>query len=181
MKRHIILLRGINVGGKHKLPMANLRSLLTNNGFKEVATYIQSGNIMVVSNESAATITKKVHDLIFDAFGYDLPLVTLTQEEIQEAIANNPYSASETDIKKLHVSFLASAPSIQSIDNTPRFETNDQFHVTDKTVYIHCPDGYGKTKYTNSFFEKHLQTAATTRNWRTTLKLLAMVSDSPNS
>ena len=181
MKRYIILLRGINVGGKHKLPMANLRTLLTNNGFNEVTTYIQSGNILVQCNETAANITKQVHQLILDAFGYDVPVITLTQEEIKEAITNNPYTAIETDIKKLHVSFLASAPSAQSIDNTPSFDNNDQFHVINKTVYIHCPDGYGKTKYTNSFFEKHLQIAATTRNWRTSLKLLEMVTNSSDN
>ena len=179
MKRYIILLRGINVGGKHKLPMANLRTLLTNNGFKEVATYIQSGNILVQSNETAANITKQVHGLIVDAFGYDLPILTLTQEEIQQAITNNPYAATESDIKKLHVSFLATTPSSELINETPHYDNNDQFHVTNKTVYIHCPDGYGKTKYTNSFFEKHLHTAATTRNWRTTLKLLEMITSSP--
>jgi len=177
MNKYIVLLRGINVGGKNKLPMAELRTLLSENGYENVTTYIQSGNIFLNSTKIAEEINEHIKHLLKQQFGYDIPVVTFTAEEIKKCFTKNPFLKIEDNIKNLHVTFLNTAPEKDSTANIfIKTSNNDAYKIEGKIIYLHTPDGYRNTKFTNEQFEKKLKVQATTRNWRTTTKLFEMIN-----
>lgn len=175
MKTYISLLRGINVSGHKKIAMADLKALYEDLGFKNITTYIQSGNV-VFESESNANIDQMIAKAIFKAYQFEVPVVVKTVAELNNIIKNNPFVADGSiDPDKLHVTFLATKPDPKNIAAlaTKNYEP-DQYHIIDTAVYLHCPNGYGRTKLNNSFFENKLKTIATTRNWKTTQQLLAL-------
>lgn len=173
MKRYVAILRGINVGGKHKVKMEDLRGLLNNLGLNDVQTYIQSGNIIFNSSKSSIpSLIESIEKCLYSYYQFRIPCLVLSANEVAEALNNNPFLKDQQDITKLHCTFLREVPgeiNIASID-VSQFEP-DSFQIIGKIVYVHCPNGYGRTKLTNTFFEKKLKVEATTRNWKTTLKL----------
>ncbi len=172
MKVYIVILRGINVAGKNKLPMQELRTILNDLNFFSVKTYIQSGNIILKSNESRKNISDKIKEAIDKKYDYDVPVIIRTMEEWQTAIDNNPYK--EVDEKQQYFTFLSETSNIKS------FEVNskeDELTITNAMVYVNAVGGYGKTKLTNNLFEKKLNVIATTRNLKTTLKLFALAKE----
>ncbi len=178
MTNKIALLRGINVGGKRKILMADLRELLAGIGFTDVKTYIQSGNIFFnLSNEmSDAEIADAIEKLISDNYGFDVPVVIRSVEEVEQAIENNPfYTGEEENITNLHLTFLKEKPSEENQLKTEEYNYEpDKFVIKNKDVFIFCEGKYHKSKLTNTFFEKKLKVSTTTRNWKTVLKLLEL-------
>jgi len=172
MKTYIVILRGINVSGKNKLPMQELRAMLEKLNYSEVKTYIQSGNIILKSSEEASTIEKAIKEEIAKAFGYDVPVLAKTVSQWEKAIANNPYTAVEE--KQQYFTFLSETPEIKSFDIDAK---SDIYQIIDDVVYVNVVGGYGKTKLTNNLFEKKLKVTATTRNLKTTLKLLTLAKE----
>lgn len=178
MSRAVTLLRGINVGGKNPLKMAALKLLFEELGFTRVDTYIQSGNIAFdyEGRASVAKLSLMVHQAIEARFGYDIPVLTRTGKYLARVVASNPLSVqAEADPKSVSVTFLAKkgkAPAVAELVSTT--SGSDIFEVHGDVVYLYCPDGYGKTKLNNSFIERTLGVAATTRNWRTTQKVATM-------
>ncbi|MCH3884344.1 DUF1697 domain-containing protein [Tenacibaculum aquimarinum] len=170
MKKYIVLLRGINVSGKNKLPMAELRNLLNDLGFKNVQTYIQSGNIILESEKLKSEICKIIKNGILDKFGYDVPLIARTIPEWKKVIESYPFSTENEKI--VAFSFLNKVPEETIIEIKNIGE--DKYKVANDVVYLNCPSGFGKTKLTNNNIEKKLKVIATTRNLRTTLKLLEL-------
>ncbi len=178
MTNKIALLRGINVGGKRKILMADLRELLAGIGFTDVKTYIQSGNIFFnLSNEmSDAEIADAIEKLISDNYGFDVSVVIRSVEEVEQAIENNPfYTGEEENITNLHLTFLKEKPSEENQLKTEEYNYEpDKFVIKNKDVFIFCEGKYHKSKLTNTFFEKKLKVSTTTRNWKTVLKLLEL-------
>ena len=170
MKKYIVLLRGINVSGKNKLPMAELRELLNELQFQNVQTYIQSGNIILESNKSKLEICQIIKDGIFSKFGYDVPVIVRTISELEKAIANNPYPTENHKI----VSFTFLSEETMETSISVNITNDDVYTITNDVVYMYCPDGFGSTKLTNNLFEKKLKVTATSRNYRTTMKLLEL-------
>ena len=168
MKTYIVLLRGINVSGKNKLPMAELRELLNDLKFENVQTYIQSGNIILTSEESKKIICKKIKKGIAFKFGYDVPVIARTVEELENVIENYPFPIDNPKIVAFVFLDKASEFSEIEIKNIG----DDQFKIDKDVVYFYCPNGFGKSKITNNLFEKKLKVTATTRNYNTTIKLL---------
>ena len=171
MKTYIVLLRGINVSGKNKLPMAGLRDLLNKLSFQNVTTYIQSGNIILTSDESKTTICKKIKKGILAEFGYEVPVIVKTVSELKRAIDNYPFSLKNKKIVAFAFLHKKVATSIFEVKNIG----DDSYKIDEDIVYLHCPSGFGKTKLTNNTIEIKLNVIATTRNLRTTLKLLELV------
>ena len=169
MKTYIVLLRGINVSGKNKLPMVDLRELLNDLQFQNVQTYIQSGNIILESDESKSEVCEKIKEAIFNKFGYDVPVLIRAPEERKEIIEKYPFSIENEKI--VAFTFLDRTTSETEIKEIKE----DQYKIAGDVVYLNCPSGFGKTKLTNNFIEKKLNVIATTRNLRTTLKLLKLV------
>jgi uncharacterized protein (DUF1697 family) len=178
MAKRIAILRGINVGGKRIIRMDDLKSLFQNLGFVNIETYIQSGNVMfdVTKTNSDVEIADLLEKAIFDKYGFQVPVIIQSVEEIEKAIENNPfYRGKKEDIEKLHCTFLKEMPSTENRNNTQscQFEP-DKFMISGKHVFIYCEGKYHQTKINNGFIEKKLKTTATTRNWKTVLKLLEL-------
>ncbi len=178
MNVYIALLRGINVAGRNKIKMAELKQLFNNLGFQKVITYIQSGNLIfktdIISSEE---IAQKISNALFQHFKCDIPVLILEKEELKWAYNLNPFIQDEaTDISKLYITFLESLPNKNRVIDleTKPLNTIDFFKISTKFVYLYCNNGYGKTKLNNRFFEKKLNTNATTRNWKTIAKLIEL-------
>jgi uncharacterized protein (DUF1697 family) len=170
MKTYIVILRGINVSGKNILPMAALREMLSSLQFENIQTYIQSGNIVLNSELSKEEVIGKVKRGIASKFGYDVPVLARTIDEWKNAITNNPYPTENHKI--VSFTFLNEVPVKTTIE--VNITNDDVYTVVNDMVYMYCPDGFGKTKLTNNLFEKKLKVTATSRNFRTTMKLLEM-------
>lgn len=178
MPQTIALLRGVNVGGHRKIKMADLKTLLTDLGFTNITTYIQSGNILFDSpaETNPIEIADRIKRGIQTQFGFDVPVVVLDAEKLEKAVAQNPFK--DADLSQLHITFLSEEPpaaeqnSIKAVDFTP-----DAFAIQGAFVFLKIEGSYHKTKLSNAFFEKKLNRAATTRNWKTVLKLLELSKD----
>lgn len=179
MKTYIALLRGVNVSGKNLIKMIELKQLFLNEGFKNVTTYIQSGNVIFNSTEnSKIKLEQSITHAIKNQFSYTINLLVLTKKELETVFNNNPFiiKNAEIDIAKLCVSLLHTEPDL---DNIPKIEalisdSDDKFILVEKRVYLYLPTGSAKTKLTNNLFEEKLKTVATTRNWKTITKLVEL-------
>jgi uncharacterized protein (DUF1697 family) len=175
MNRYISILRGINVGGNRKILMKDLKSLIESLGFLNVETYIQSGNVIFESDQkcSNAKLEEKIQQAIAESFGFDIPVFVRSAEEWTESIANNPFWKEKNgDIDRLHLTCLKEVPSPELLEKIKLFQyLPDRYEVIGKDVFIFCAAGYGSSKLTNPFFESKLKTSATTRNWKTVMKL----------
>jgi uncharacterized protein (DUF1697 family) len=177
---YVALLRGINLGGHKIVKMAQLRKEFEGLGFDDVRTYIQSGNVVFKAPSCACEdLAKRIQERVLCQFGFPVPVVVKTADEIGEVIKNNPLmKQKDIDLSKLHVTFLWSAPEkstlkmLHAISAAP-----DEFHCSAQAVYLHCPNGYGVTKLGNNVLEKMLKVGTTTRNWRTVNQLYQMTLD----
>ncbi|MDQ1474419.1 MAG: hypothetical protein QOJ99_5899 [Bryobacterales bacterium] len=170
---NLALLRGINLGGKNKIPMKDLAGFFTQAGCSRVLTYIQSGN--VIFRADARTLKRlpdRITEQILERFGYRIPVVLRTSEELADAIANNPFLTPDAQENRLFMMFLADLPdknSLAALD--PDRSPTDEFFVRGREIYMYLRTGAAGTKLTNAWFDKKLGTVSTARNWRTTLKL----------
>ncbi len=173
---NVALLRGINVGGKNKLPMKQLAAMFREAGCEDVQTYIQSGNVVFRADPSLAErIPSLISNEILRTFGYQVPVVTRTAEELQEIVQANPFTAVEEN--QLLVFFLADSPDperIAALD--PNHSPGDEFAVLGREIFAHYPNGVAGSKLTNSYIDSRLSTTSTGRNLRTVKKLLELAS-----
>lgn len=152
--------------------MQDLRELLSGLGFQNVQTYIQSGNVILDSEKDKPEIGKEIKEGIRSKFGYDVPVITRTVEEWKKAIANNPYPVNEE--KLVYFTFLEAIPKETNIE--VKGTKDDEYTIIEDVVYLYCLGGYGSTKLNNNLFERKLKVTATSRNWRTTNKLLELAT-----
>lgn len=172
MNQYIAILRGINVGGKRKILMNDLKELFLELGFSNIKTYIQSGNVIF---EASDTDTEKMSELIqnsiMDKYQFEVPVIVFQHELIEYVTNHNPFLES-AELADLHVTFLKSEPNKELVNQLKIYEeSSDQYVVDQQVVFLHCSGKYHKSKYSNAFFEKGLQVTATTRNWKTVMKL----------
>jgi uncharacterized protein (DUF1697 family) len=191
---HVALLRGINVGGKNILPMKDLAAIFEAAGCADVRTYIQSGNVIFSAPASSIRkLPEQIAQAIEKRFGFKSPVILRSSDDLTRIIHANPFlktgakgaSAKGTsakgisaDEKWLHVYFLAAVPeppAVASLD--PNRSAPDVFHVRDREIYLHLPNGMGRSKLTNAYFDSKLKTISTARNWATICKLLAMMEE----
>ena len=178
-QRYVALLRGVNVGGKNKLPMADLRDIFTAAGWAAVQTYIQSGNVVFkASPDLAERAPEIVARAIRERLGYETAVVVRSSEELRQVAASNPFDTSG-DPRFLQVAFLEDAPSAETVSRLdPERSPPDAFAVRGRNVYLHYPNGVARSKLTNEYLAAQLRTASTMRNWRTVLTLREMI-DAP--
>jgi uncharacterized protein (DUF1697 family) len=173
---YVALLRGINVGGKNKLPMADLAAMFTAAGCSGVRTYIQSGNVVFEAPAAVAgAVSGEVGRAIEAGFGYRIPVILRTAEELGAVLRNNPFLAAGADPQTLHVTFLSAEPlpaRVAALD--PGRSPPDELVVQGREIYLRCPNGYGNTKLTNAYFDAKLAATTTVRNWQTVEKLAEM-------
>lgn len=175
---YAVLLRGINVGGRHKLPMAELKTLAESVGGHRPATYIQSGNMVLdLEPQIVDTFAAALEEAIEGRFGFSVPVVLRRQSQWRQIVDNNPFLGPETDIKTLAVAFLKEMPEAEQVAALdPQRSPPDRFQVHGDTVYLEYPNGLARSKLTNAYLDSKLKTVSTVRNWRTTMKMLEMMA-----
>jgi len=179
MKTFIALLRGINVSGKNKIKMVELKQLFLDLGFSNITTYIQSGNVIFSSEEIN---TSKIENLLVteikSKFGYSITVLILKKKELETVFKSTPFSNEEDfDFKKICVTFLDKIPTEEGIAKVKTLAAKDELLIfKNKTAYIYCPNGFGRTKLSNNNIESKLKLSATSRNWNTITKLIELSS-----
>lgn len=171
---YIILFRG--VGGATQLPVKPLREALTGVGFKDVATYINSGNAVLSSSEGAASVTAEVAKVCAREFGFDKAIYALTRDEWSELIANNPFPEAVAVPKFLHAAVLADRPEKAKVEALRAFaKSGERIEIVGKVAYLHTPEGFGTSKLAEKF-DKGIGVPNTARNWNTVMAL-AKIAD----
>jgi uncharacterized protein (DUF1697 family) len=175
--RYVALIRGINVGGNKKLPMADLRNVMTGLGYTDVATYIQSGNVVFTSDrDDPAELEQEIEERIAQEIGLDVSVLVRSQAELAAVIEGNPFQEAAASPTTLHVFFLSASPDGERLEEVdPRQFEPDEFKVGDRVMYIHCPNGLGRSKLAVYPWERRLDLKITSRNWNTVTKLLDML------
>jgi uncharacterized protein (DUF1697 family) len=170
-KSTVCFLRGINVSGKNMIKMADLTALFKGFGFADVLTYLQSGNVVFSNNKglNESELSDLITTRIKKKLGFDVPVLFRTQTEIESILTNNNFINKEkSDSDRLYVTMLEEHPEKSKIDSLMLSDFSpERFEISGREVYLFCPDGYGRAKLNNNFFEKKLGITATTRNWNT--------------
>ncbi len=179
-KTYITLLRGINVSGHKTILMDDLKALFEGMDFEEVKTYIQSGNVVFKTGESLmdAELAQRIQQSITGKYNFYVPVIVRSREEMEKILSDNPF-LKDKDINPdwLHVTFLSDNPRQSDREAISKYDFSpDRFYLVRNEAYLYCPQGYGNTKISNLFFENRLKVNATTRNWKTVIKLVDLAS-----
>jgi uncharacterized protein (DUF1697 family) len=174
---YVALLRGINVGGKNKLPMKDLAAMFSDCGCEGVETYIQSGNVVFEASAAiAGRVPAAVAGAILKRCGYRVPVIMRTAGELAAVALYNPFLAAGQSPDALHVAFLAGKPQkVRAASLDVRRSPPDEFVLQGREVYLCLPNGVARTKLTNAYLDSTLDTTSTLRNWRTVRKLVELV------
>lgn len=177
METMVALLRGINVGGKNRLPMQDFRELLGELGCADVRTYIQSGNAVFRSDSDTTSLSRDISAAMRASFGFGPEVLVLTAKKFESIVAGNPYPEQFTEPRFLFTWFLAEDATEADVERMRTLCTEkESFHLTSQALYLHAPDGSARSLLANSV-EKLLGVAATARNWRTVCKIAGLVND----
>ena len=178
MARQIALLRGINLGPHKRVKMAELRDLCGRLGYDDVATLLQSGNVVLTTRKSAATVTKELEAAIAADLGVETLVVVRTRDELADVIARNPLADVAGEGKRLQVSFLSKAPAKRVADELAAAEVApERVAVSGREIYAWHPDGMQRSKLARALGDKRLGVTATARNWNTVTKLLELAGE----
>ncbi|POX36855.1 hypothetical protein C3486_31380 [Streptomyces sp. Ru73] len=182
MPRQVALLRGINVGGHNRFPVARQRALMAELGFGDVTVLLQTGNIVFADPGTPPEETARTLETGFAAaLGFPVPVMVRTRDDIAAAVAANPYPEATAEPKTLHLVFLSEPPA----DTAPLDALDlagyapDTFRLLGRDLYLWCPDGVGRSRLATAVTSASLKlgVTATARNWNTVLKLLAAADD----
>ncbi|MDR3481128.1 MAG: DUF1697 domain-containing protein [Burkholderiaceae bacterium] len=180
MKTWIALLRGVNVGGKNKLPMKELAATMGALGLTELKTYIQSGNVVFRGpDKKAQVLAGEIGAAILGKFGFQPQVLVIDARELAAAASANPFpeAATEAEGRTLHLFFLAKAPAAIARERIEAIRRqSERWQQIGAVFYVHAPEGFGDSKLAAQI-EKILGVPATARNWRTVGALLALAAD----
>ena len=172
------LFRGINVGGNRIVPMSELKSLHQALGFKDVITYIQSGNVVFSSDATnSAQLAGQIEESFAQKFGFQSQVMVRTSAELQEIIASNPFqNQPEKEPKWVAVLFLTTRPESSALEDLKKtYSGPEEIYLIGQELFVYYPDGIGRSKLTLPLIEKKLKTVGTGRNWNTVLQLQKMM------
>jgi uncharacterized protein (DUF1697 family) len=174
MAKYIVLLRGINVSGKNVIKMAALKEALFYSGFEDVQTYIQSGNVILLSPEGIEAVKTKVYKLLQEKFSLDVEVFVFTMPQLQSALDKMPFPK-DLPGNRVFITFLSEVPDTALVADLAALDHGAEVYYLDGNVlYFYLPDGMAKSKMNNNYFERKLGLAATGRNVNTVRKLLSM-------
>jgi uncharacterized protein (DUF1697 family) len=171
---YIAMLRGINVGGKRIIKMEVLKKIFSDLEFQNIQTYIQSGNIIFQSKSTKIDeLQEKISSEILKTLFFEVPVIVKDKREFDEIILNNPFLKDKTKKEEyFHISFLSKRPNIQFIEQLKiGVNQTEEFQIINQAIYLFCPNGYSNSKLTNGFIENKLGVIATTRNWKTVIRI----------
>jgi len=178
MNKYISLLRGINVSGQKKILMADLKALYESLSFNNVITYIQSGNIIFeYPSEDKAEIKSKIEKALETKYNFQVPVEVLTDLDFKNILNDCPFKNIDLDKdgRNILVTFLSAKPfADKPAEARKLMADSERMEFHDQVIYLHCPNGYGRSKISTTFLEKKLGVVATTRNWKTVLKLFEL-------
>jgi uncharacterized protein (DUF1697 family) len=176
--RVIALLRGVNLAGRNRVAMPQLRTALEDAGFEGVGTYLQSGNIVLSTNRPARQVAKRIAAVVGEQFGLDIAVVVRKRDEIADVIERDPLGSIATDPKRYQVTFLDNPPDRAAIEKLRAAVTAGEEVVHDGLeVYTWHPAGIGRSKLARLLSGKELGATATARNWSTVTALLALADE----
>ncbi|WP_030294214.1 DUF1697 domain-containing protein [Streptomyces katrae] len=182
-KKYAALLRGINVGGAKKVPMAELREVLTGLGHTEVQTYLQSGNAVFAGTEKdPAALARELERAIEAHFGFAVRCLVVDGGYLRAVADACPFPAAELEGKQLHATFLSEQPGEErfaSIDGPAYLP--EEYRIGDRVVYLYAPNGLGRSKLAEALARPAVFKGidATTRNWNTVARLVELTQDTP--
>jgi uncharacterized protein (DUF1697 family) len=175
--RYAVLLRGINVGGNKKVPMADLRALLSDLGYADVATHLQSGNAVLTSDVPAADLERDIAAAVENRIKVSCAVLVRTGAELADAISRNPLGGEPENPSRYFVAFLSAEPAAAKADALAQTSFgSDRLWIFGREAYLWCPNGAADTKLTGALLEKQLGVRATARNWNTVTKLAELTS-----
>ena len=177
MARHVVLLRGINLVRHNRIAMPELRRALEADGFRDVSTYVQSGNAVLSSRASSHRVADRVRALIEKRFGLNIIVLVRSHAELAEVVRRNPLAKIATNPSRYLVTFLSDELSSGFADDLASVAKQEPFAIIGREVYSWHPDGIGRTPLWERLASKSLGIAATSRNWTTVTTLLAMAHD----
>lgn len=176
----IALLRGINVGGAKRVPMARLRELVAGLGYGRVRTYVQSGNVVFdgAADEDAAAVADRLAEAVAAAFGFPVDVVVRSRDELAAVVAANPYPDADAAPTRLHVVFCDRAidPAALAGLDLAAFAP-ESCTVAGREMYLWTPGGFGRSRLADQLGRATRDAVATARNWRTLTRLLAMADE----
>lgn len=190
MPTHVALLRGINLGGRNKVAMADLRNVMASLGHSEIATYVQSGNVVFSAAQagaapaSTAALAESIENAISPALGVSPRVVVLTSEELAQVVRDNPYPG-EDNPRAVHAVFLSGLPGPEvaarvadAVRQVAERGSRDTAQVIGRTIFLHTPDGFGRSDLGAALTRQKVpgsqELTGTARNWATVTTLLTM-------
>ena len=179
--KQLALLRGINVGGRHLIAMPALTALFTDLGCTGVSSYIQSGNVLFTPpaerpGAEGKALAGRIAQALEERFGFPVPVVLRSQGELAQAIAGNPFATAAIDPKLLHVVFLAEPLGARLLALLHgRVDDDERLAACGRELYLHLPDGVGRSKLAMACMAPGQPATNTMRNWQTVLKLAELL------
>ena len=175
MARLVVLLRGVNLAGRNRVSMPALREALEHAGFTEVATYVQSGNVVLTSGKAPKRVATDVETLLAESFGLDVRVVVRTRDELAAVVERNPLGKVATNPKRYQVTFLESPLDAAVLEKLEAVATEgERVEHAGRELYAWHPDGVGRSKLAVLLAGKGLGVTATARNWRTVTQLVEL-------
>ncbi|MEU9451324.1 DUF1697 domain-containing protein [Streptomyces sp. NPDC048277] len=180
MTTYAALLRGINVGGKKKLPMAELRALMAGLGYDSVQTYLQSGQAVFASGHGdAESLAVELAGAIEERFGFSVDVLVRDHAYLKAIAEACPFPAAELEGKQLHVTYFSGPVAPERFaDVDPAVHLPEEFRLGDRALYLYAPDGLGRSKLAEALSRPRVNKGliATTRNWNTVVKLVELTT-----
>lgn len=177
--RHVLLLRGINVGSRNRIAMPALREALSAAGLADVRTHVQSGNVVVSSELSSAELVCLCEEHVQESFGLQVGVLGRTEEELAEVVRRNPLGDVATELKRYQVSFCAEKPAPELIEKLAALTAGgERFAAHGHELYAWHPEGVARSRLWAAIAGPRLGLLATSRNWNTVTTLLAMAQES---
>ena len=171
------MLRGINLGSKRRIPMADLRQLLADGGFENVKTYVQSGNIALSATAKPAQLESDLAALIEERFGFAVPVVVRSRHQLQAVVDRDPIAGAADQPKLYQVTFLAAKPTSAAVSRLQALaRESERIEFAGREIYTFHPDGVAGSKLSVAIVSKDLGAGATSRNWTTVNRLLEMAA-----
>jgi uncharacterized protein (DUF1697 family) len=178
MGRHVVFLRGINLGGKRRVPMSELRATLEEAGYDNVRTHLQSGNVVLTSEAAPGELERDLAATLRDAFGFDIAVVVRTRDELAAVIERDPFGDEAADPARYQVSFLSAEPDPAGVAELEGAEVApERVAVLGREVYAWHPGGVGRSELAKLITDRRLGVEVTARNWRTVTKLLELADE----
>ncbi len=178
-RSQILLLRGINLGPRKRVPMPELRALLTDAGFDDVRTYVASGNVVLTSSLSADKLGAKSEELIAERFGFDVDVIVRSADELAKVVRLNPLADVADNPKRYQVSFCDGEPDPAAVEKVAAAAApTEKLVAVGRELYAWHPDGVGRSKMWTKLAGPGLGVRATARNWTTVTTLLEMAGES---